>query len=108
MNVEKPQVEPKRDHVSVTAELDEVCSALEGARILTDTEAVYGCARREDAEIAPIAVSAILSLCTARLRLLVHGIRKPDHAGLLLAEHNRTYPSGSDWEDGDIGASRGS
>ena len=91
-----------QDHVSVTAELEEVCSALEGARILTDTEAVYGCARREDAEVAPIAVAAILNLSVARLKLLVHGIRHPAHARLLAASHNRAGSDISRWEDGDV------
>lgn len=102
MSEEKGHARSRQDHVSVTAELEEVCSALEGARILTDTEAVYGCARREDAEVAPIAVAAILNLSVARLKLLVQGIRQPAHARVLLAPHNRAGEHASRWEDGDV------
>lgn len=84
--------------VSLSAELAEVRSAVEGARFIADALAARGFDNRQRELQAPVAVTAILVLAELRLQQVERVLRGEEDPLTLWAPHNDSPPASEEGE----------
>jgi hypothetical protein len=92
----------KTKHLSLSWELDELEAAVSASRILCDGISQIQFATEIDAQIAPRAASAVLTLVGLRLRLVRRVLQKLVAADLLAGPHNTVELADVDPEEPDV------
>ncbi len=88
------------EHVSLSAELGEICYAIEGAHWIADSVAMGAVPDPDRKHSAPVIISAILLLVETRLHQLGRVLRGEENPAHLLTPHNTT---GGEYADrGDV------
>lgn len=92
----------RRDHISLTLELEELRAAIDGLRVFAGHLAVDGASTPDDEDTGTLGIPATLTLISERMRLLISAMRGNAEAKLVLAPHNRASAEPDAWEDGDV------
>jgi hypothetical protein len=87
------------EHVSLSAELGEICYAIEGAHWIADSVAMGAVPDLDRKHSAPVIISAILLLVENRLHQLGRVLRGEENPAHLLTPHNTTSGKYADRED---------
>jgi hypothetical protein len=87
------------EHVSLSAELGEICYAIEGAHWIADSVAMGAVPDPDRTHSAPVIISAILLLVENRLHQLGRVLRGEENPGHLLTPHNATTQEEADTDD---------
>ena len=87
------------EHVSLSAELGEICYAIEGAHWIADSVAMGAVPDPDRTHSAPVIISAILLLVENRLHQLGRVLRGEENPAHLLTPHNSTSGKYADRED---------
>jgi len=87
------------EHVSLSAELGEICYAIEGAHWIADSVAMGAVPDPDRKQSAPVIISAILLLVENRLHQLGRVLRGEENPAHLLTPHNSTSGKYADRED---------
>ena len=92
----------ERKAISLSYEIQDLTSVLEGARVLAEAVRTDQLATEHDTELAPTSVISILTLAIARLQLLDAVVRGQMTAARLWTAHNDTRPTPLPGDDRDV------
>jgi len=88
--------------ISLTAELAEVRSAIQGAQFIADALAARGFDNQRHELQAPVSITAILVLAELRLHQVERVLRGEEDPQHLWAPHNDVTPGGGERDEQDV------